>query len=485
MSRVQSRDDRNGRWFYDKAEIEQTPSRRDGIDKFHELQYRQRAASLIQDCGKKLSLTQLTINTAIVYMHRFFMMHSFKRFDKFDIAAASLFLAAKVEETPRKLQHVIFVLFEILHKKKLDDKSEEYKRRADILVEHELIMLQTFGFDISIDHPHTHVIRATQFMRAPRELSQVAYFMATNSLYLTTFCLEMRSEIVAATCIYLAFKWSEFEVGLSNDGRAWWTYLDQNLDEDTLKENVRSYINILQVHPAKLKEMKQQCESQNSNPAKKSANQDARSSSHQQQQLANQKDGPPGGQSDMRDNNRGASNILGANSSTGQKRDLDETDQRQDNKRMRTDDERTAKPLPPLKMPGQNKDVLSKVRNDKDHRRSAPGRVQNAPSETMGKSPSEIIDNRPDGESLLPTLKQNFNFLKECLKRKDLWKKLSDEEKQYCYKTKEKMRKQKQEEQERRRRTNHGAPSREPTSRGPPNPNETKAATDSLMAEFD
>ena len=32
---------------------------------------------------------------------------------------------------------------------------------------------------------------------------------------------------------------------------------------------------------------------------------------------------------------------------------------------------------------------------------------------------------------------------------------------------------------------NHGAPSRELTSRGPPNPNETKAATDSLMAEFD
>ena len=95
-------------------------------------------------------------------------------------------------------------------------------------------MLQTFGFDISIDHPHTHVIRATQFIRgnkktviivfeiwflAPRELSQVAYFMATNSLYLTTFCLEMRSEIVAATCIYLAFAWSEFEVGLSSDGR--------------------------------------------------------------------------------------------------------------------------------------------------------------------------------------------------------------------------------------------------------------------------
>jgi len=82
---------------------------------------------------------------------------------------------------------------------------------------------------------------------APRELSQVAYFMATNSLYLTTFCLEMRSEIVAATCIYLAFKWSDFEVGLSTDGRQWWSYLDQNLKEDQLIDNVKTYVKILQV----------------------------------------------------------------------------------------------------------------------------------------------------------------------------------------------------------------------------------------------
>ena len=33
----------------------------------------------------------------------------------------------------------------------------------------QLIMLQTFGFDISIDHPHTHVIRATQFIRGKKK----------------------------------------------------------------------------------------------------------------------------------------------------------------------------------------------------------------------------------------------------------------------------------------------------------------------------
>lgn len=84
--------------------------------------------------------SQLIINTAIVYMHRFYMIHSFTKFHRnVSIAApqhsdamfpsggweafsflfstpclppqiisqTTLFLAAKVEEQPRKLEHVI------------------------------------------------------------------------------------------------------------------------------------------------------------------------------------------------------------------------------------------------------------------------------------------------------------------------------------------------------------------------------------------
>ena len=43
------------------------------------------------------SRTQLCINTAIVYMQRFYMFHSFTKFHRNYIAAAALFLAAKVE----------------------------------------------------------------------------------------------------------------------------------------------------------------------------------------------------------------------------------------------------------------------------------------------------------------------------------------------------------------------------------------------------
>jgi cyclin T len=46
---------------------------------------------------------QLSIATAIVFFHRFFVVHSFKHYDRWILATACLFLAGKVEETPKKV----------------------------------------------------------------------------------------------------------------------------------------------------------------------------------------------------------------------------------------------------------------------------------------------------------------------------------------------------------------------------------------------
>ena len=51
----------------------------------------------------------------------------------------------------------------------------------------------------------------------------------------------------------------------------------------------------------------------------------------------------------------------------------------------------------------------------------------------------DIIANRKDGESIMHILSSDLNLLKQCLKSKELWQQLSDEEKAYCYKTKAKM----------------------------------------------
>jgi hypothetical protein len=59
-------------------------------------------------------------------MHRFYVFHSFTQFHRNAIAAAALFLAAKVEEQPRKLEHVIKVAHMCLNRDQppLDTKSE-------------------------------------------------------------------------------------------------------------------------------------------------------------------------------------------------------------------------------------------------------------------------------------------------------------------------------------------------------------------------
>ncbi len=115
-------------------------------------------------------------------MQRFYMFHSFTRFDRNSIAPAALFLAAKVEEQPRKLEHVIKVAHMCLFKgqPQLDVRSEAYIEQSQKLVTNENILLQTLGFDVAIDHPHTHVVRCCQLVKAAKELAQTSYFMATN-----------------------------------------------------------------------------------------------------------------------------------------------------------------------------------------------------------------------------------------------------------------------------------------------------------------
>ena len=126
--------------------------------------------------------------------------------------------------------------------------------QAQELVSNENILLQTLGFDVAIDHPHTHVVKCCQLVKgacaracpclvdflndilgaidgndgsgkrilmalvpASKELAQTSYFMATNSLHLTTMCLRYPPTIVACVCIHLACKWSKYEIPISGE----------------------------------------------------------------------------------------------------------------------------------------------------------------------------------------------------------------------------------------------------------------------------
>ncbi|KAK3106275.1 hypothetical protein FSP39_016569 [Pinctada imbricata] len=243
------------RWIFTKSQLQNTPSRKSGIDSDKELSYRQQAANLIQDMGQRLQVTQLCINTAIVYMHRFYMFHSFTRFHRNPMSAASLFLAAKVEEQPRKLEHVIRCAHSCLNREAppLDTQSNAYFEQAHELVINENILLQTLGFDLSIDHPHTNVVKTCQLVRAPRDLAQTSYFLATNSLHLTALCLQYKPTVVACVCVHLACKWSKWEIPIGREGKEWYYYVDKSVTKELLEELTTEFLTILDRCPNKLR----------------------------------------------------------------------------------------------------------------------------------------------------------------------------------------------------------------------------------------
>nr|XP_008110794.1 PREDICTED: cyclin-T2 isoform X2 [Anolis carolinensis] len=191
-------------------------------------------------------------------MHRFYMHHSFTKFNRNIISPTALFLAAKVEEQPRKLEHVIKVANACLHPQEPqpDTKSDAYLQQAQELVILETIMLQTLGFEITIEHPHTDVVKCTQLVRASKDLAQTSYFMATNSLHLTTFCLQYKPTVIACVCIHLACKWSNWEIPVSTDGKHWWEYVDPSVTLELLDELTHEFLQILEKTPSRLKRIR-------------------------------------------------------------------------------------------------------------------------------------------------------------------------------------------------------------------------------------
>ncbi|CAG9864121.1 unnamed protein product [Phyllotreta striolata] len=244
------------RWYFTKEQLENTPSRKCGFDAHKELSNRQQAANFIQDMGQKLKVSQLCINTAIVYMHRFYVFHSFTHFPWHQMAAAALFLAAKVEEQPRKLEYVIRVANGCKNSRdtNIDTNSERYLSQSQDLVFNENVLLQTLGFDVAIDHPHTHVVRCCQLVRASKDLAQTSYFMASNSLHLTTMCIQYKPTVVACFCILVACKWSNWEIPLSNEKKEWYSYVDQTVTSELLQQLTEEFLVIFEKCPSKLKE---------------------------------------------------------------------------------------------------------------------------------------------------------------------------------------------------------------------------------------
>ncbi|XP_024023805.1 cyclin-T1-3 [Morus notabilis] len=228
---AQDKPEDGARWYFSRKEIEEnSPSRRDGVDLKKETYLRKSYCTFLQDLGMRLKVPQVTIATAIIFCHRFFLRQSHAKNDRRTIATVCMFLAGKVEETPRPLKDVILVSYEIIHKKdptavQRIKQKEVYEQQKELILLGERVVLATLGFDLNVQHPYKPLVEAIKkFKVAQNALAQVAWNFVNDGLR-TSLCLQFKPHHIAAGAIFLAAKF--LKVKLPSDGeKVWWQEFD-------------------------------------------------------------------------------------------------------------------------------------------------------------------------------------------------------------------------------------------------------------------
>ncbi len=241
-------------------DISQLPSLKDGMTTEEEATKRRKTCRFIEEAGRVLRLPRVAISTAMVFFHRFYAKHSFQEHDRFEVAVAAIVLAAKTEESPKKLNTVILECHKlktrgmqagrISHQNNestsplppppppaassmtLDPKGEEFSKLKERILLLERVILHSIGFELSIDHPYKFLVeqikklihtRQLKYNAPPtglntsqvmtkmtNELVQYSMSFANDSMH-TSLCLQFSPQQIATACVYLAAQFSKVE----------------------------------------------------------------------------------------------------------------------------------------------------------------------------------------------------------------------------------------------------------------------------------
>ncbi|TYI97492.1 hypothetical protein E1A91_D01G147300v1 [Gossypium mustelinum] len=215
-------------FYLTDEQLKNSPSSKDGIDEATETTLRIYGCDLIQESGILLKLPQAVMATGQVLFHRFYCKKSFARFDVKIVAASSLWLASKLEESPRRARQVIIVFHrmecrrENLPIEHLDLYSNKFSDLKAELSRTERHILKEMGFVCHVEHPHKFISNYLATLETPPELRQEAWNLANDSLR-TTLCVRFKSEVVACGVVYAAAR--RFQVPLP-ENPPWWKAFD-------------------------------------------------------------------------------------------------------------------------------------------------------------------------------------------------------------------------------------------------------------------
>lgn len=144
-------------------------------------------------------------------------------FDPYHIASAAVFLAAKVEESPRSLRDVIYVSVKTRTREskthpgglEVFEGTERYVEEKQQLLFAERALLRATHFELSMDHPYRYLGAARDLLRGTGcvgdrstswwERAYARSWAVLSESFLSLGCLHFRGRDLAAAAIALEF----------------------------------------------------------------------------------------------------------------------------------------------------------------------------------------------------------------------------------------------------------------------------------------
>ncbi|CAI5742248.1 unnamed protein product [Hyaloperonospora brassicae] len=215
--------------------LARSPSLDDGVCPATERLHRSFGCELIQEAGILLRLPQVVMATAQTLLHRFYYRKSLRQFDAFRVAVSCLFLAAKVEEAPKRIHDVVRVFYATFRRRKwkratvtqqlIDVDSATFRQWRSWLIIVERQVLIDVGFSIYgvTAHPHKYVLYYVKVLDGSPELAQQAWGFINDSLR-RDLCVRYKAQVTACAAIFLASRFQK--VALPEDHPPWYSLFD-------------------------------------------------------------------------------------------------------------------------------------------------------------------------------------------------------------------------------------------------------------------
>jgi len=217
--------------------LDETPSMKDGLDRDVENELRRWGCELIQVAGLLLKLPQTAMATGQVILQRFYYIKSVIHHDVETCAMACVFLAAKIEENPRRLRDVINVWDHIKQKVvkhseipiPMDYYGTQYLNIKNDVIKSERRILKELGFCVHVKHPHKIIITYLQILEHEKNvaLARSAWNYMNDSLRTDVF-VRFSPDIIACACIFLAARTVKVNLPMKP---AWWLLFDASYDD--------------------------------------------------------------------------------------------------------------------------------------------------------------------------------------------------------------------------------------------------------------